>query len=204
MSFPPVTPMTLDRAPHEKCTDCTKKSKALPPPFPERAKQELVQEPRGPSESESQKTNVRAPTASVQDSRDLSARAVGDELRRIVALTIQPCRAAPTVRCLRERRTVLLLLPSTFRADGVPTACCGCTLAAVGGAEVRTAVYYRRFHTTVVRLLLLAYCSPLGSLVPYISAWTRSSSRRAQVRLPSSPKLRKRSTSGAVRRRAST
>jgi hypothetical protein len=213
MSFPPVTPMTLDRAPHEKCTDCTKKSKALPPPFPERAKQELVQGPRGPSESESQKTNVPAPTASVQDSRDLSARAVGDELRRIVALTIQPCRAAPTVRCLREGQdssfVVTVHLSCRRSSDGVLRVYPGCSRGGRGAdcgtqQSIYLSIYYRRFHTTVVRLLLLAYCSPLGSLVPYISAWTRSSSRRAQVRLPSSPKLRKRSTSGAVRRRAST
>ena len=119
------------RARHENCTDCTMNSKALPPPFPERAKQDLVQGPRGPSESESRKTNAFAPTASVQDSRDLSARAVGDELRRIVALTIQPCRAAPTVRCLREGQdssfVVTVHLSCRRSSDGVLRVYPGCS-----------------------------------------------------------------------------
>eukprot|EP00964_Phaeocystis_antarctica_P160265 scaffold131745_cov66-Phaeocystis_antarctica.AAC.1 len=68
--------------------------------------QELVQGPRrrlqappGPSESESRKTNAVASTASVQESRELSARAVGDELRRIVVLT--------KFRSKRGRRTTM-------------------------------------------------------------------------------------------------
>ena len=90
------------RACHEKATECVTKSRAAPtagaavcrcsPPF-ERVMQELVQGPRrlirappGPSESESRETNAFAPTASVQASREPWARAVGDELRRIVVL----------------------------------------------------------------------------------------------------------------------
>ena len=94
------------RACHEKTTERVTKSKAVQTavlavgrcssPFAGRVKQELVQGPRrpiqalpGPSESESRKTNAFAPTASLHESPELSARAVGDELRRIVALTIQ-------------------------------------------------------------------------------------------------------------------
>ena len=100
------------RACHEKATECVTKSKAAPtagaavgrcsPPFAERDMQELVQGPRrllqappGPSELESRETNAFAPTAPVQASREPWARAVGDELRRIVALTIQKRARSP-------------------------------------------------------------------------------------------------------------
>eukprot|EP00964_Phaeocystis_antarctica_P024614 scaffold13786_cov58-Phaeocystis_antarctica.AAC.7 len=101
------------RACHEKATECVTKSKAVPmagaavgrcsPPFAERDMQELVQGPRrlfqappGPSESESRETNAFAPAASVQASREPWARAVGDELRRIVVLTVQKRARSPS------------------------------------------------------------------------------------------------------------
>ena len=123
------------RACHEKATECVTKSKAAPtagaavgrcsPPFAERDMQELVQGPRrlfqappGPSESESRETNAFAPTASVQASREPWARAVGDELRRIVALTIQKRARSPyhdvhgvaAGRCVLADRTSIVWL----------------------------------------------------------------------------------------------
>ena len=129
-----------DRACHEKCTDCTTKSKAVrtavltvgrcSSPFAERAMQESVQGPRrliqafpGPSESESRKPNAFAPTASVQESRELSARAVGDELRRIVVLTIQKQARSPyhDAHAVAAGRCVNL---QTAPKDLVPKGCC--------------------------------------------------------------------------------
>ena len=123
------------RACHEKATECVTKSKAAPtagaavgrcsPPFAERDMQELVQGPRrlfqappGPSESESRETNAFAPTASVQASREPWARAVGDELRRIVALTIpkrarspyHDVRGVAAGRCVLADRTSIVWL----------------------------------------------------------------------------------------------
>ena len=119
------------RARHENCTDCTMNSKALPPPFPERAKQDLVQGPRGPSESESRKTNAFAPTASVQDSRELSARAVGDELRRIVALTIQRQARSPShdVHDKPAFRSLPLAAARVPRSYSAPCSLHGCSPA---------------------------------------------------------------------------
>merc|ERR1712166_1390423 len=113
------------RACHEKATECVTKSRAAPtagaavcrcsPPF-ERVMQELVQGPRrlirappGPSESESRETNAFAPTASVQASREPWARAVGDELRRIVVLPMQKRARSPyhDVRGVAAGRCVL-------------------------------------------------------------------------------------------------
>ena len=119
-----------DRACHEKCTDCTTKSKAVRTAdaavgrcslsFAERVMQELVQGPRrliqafpGPSESESRKTSAFAPTASLHDSPELSARAVGDELRRIVALTIQ--KQARSTMSTRSQRAGVAGIPADRR-----------------------------------------------------------------------------------------
>ena len=169
-----------DRACHEKCTDCTTKSKAVRTAdaavgrcslsFAERVMQELVQGPRrliqafpGPSESESRKPNAFAPTASVQESRELSARAVGDELRRIVALTIQkqarsPCHDAHAVAAF------LSSLQHVRYAEGAAGVTTRAATSFGGGDADRaqfSSVYpfHRRDHTAgVVSTLLLAHC----------------------------------------------
>ena len=158
------------RACHDKTTECVTKSKAVQTavlavgrcssPFAERAMQELVQGPRrpiqalpGPSESESRKTNAFAPTASLHDSAELSARAVGDELRRIVALTVQK-QASPHRTCVLKAvrpHTVPVARVVTLKgAAGVLDNAGG------GGTRWRVRFFFDLLdHTTVVRLLLL-------------------------------------------------
>ena len=168
------------RACHEKTTECVTKSKAVQTadaavgrcsfPFAERVMQELVQGPRrpiqafpGPSESESRKTSAFAPTASLHDSPELSARAVGDELRRIVALTIQkqarsPCHDAHAVAAF------LSSLQHVRYAEGAAGVTTRAATSFGGGDADRaqfSSVYpfHRRDHTAgVVSTLLLAHC----------------------------------------------